>query len=500
MPQIKPYQIQTQVANVPDVPVASAAQFGSSGEGMKSLADAGFQLAGIIQKRQEQSEVSDIHVALSKTQADWTNQFHTQLQDGSLNTEQFTKDFNEYIDKQGENVSTRAGKMYFQQASAQLKGHFLEQAAMGQAELAGAKAKDNYMQSLGNGSSTLLNDPSSFEMTNQMQNQGVDNLVSTGGLPAKAAAELKLHSTTELAKSAVRGWIKLNPDDAKEQLDSGKWDKYVDGDLKHQLLGEADQATRARTVEDERLKRQQKEIIDAQQTETQNGFLKKMSEDGLSTKEILESNLDPFGSGSKEQFIKLLQEHDRVKSEKIKTDPGVYIDLWDKVHLPDGDPNKINNENDLNKYMGRGLTVQDINTLRGEIQGKKTIAGQDEAELKKGLTDIAKGKLTKSNPLTGMKDPLGDTQYQKFLNGFLTDYQKLKQEGKSPQQLLNPESPDYLGKNIDRYVRTQQQQVQDLVKSNRKIPSTTPTATPTPAPEPRKSGEDAASYLKRIGK
>ncbi len=468
MPNIKPYQLQTEAGKVPDVARGSGASFGAAGAGMQNLADAGFQLADIVRKNQEQSEVSNIHASISKTQADWTARYQDELQKGTLDTEQFTKDFSDAMDEQQDNVSTRAGRLYFQQASAELKGHFLEKAALGQAQIAGKKAVSNYESSLSNSSSTLLNDPSSFELTNKMQQQGIQNLVTTGGLPATAAGELQLKTQTELAKSAVRGWIKLNPDDAKAQLNEGKWDKYIDGDLKHQLFGEADQATRAQSVEQERLQKQYKEVIVQQQTKTQNDFLQQMVDGKLSAKEILQSNLDAFGSGSKEQFLKMLEQQNKEKLEKLRTDPGVYVDLWDKVHLPDGDPKKIVDENQLNQYMGRGLTVQDINVLRGEIQGKKTIAGSDEAELKKGLTDIAKGKLTKSNPLLGKVDPEGDIQYQKFLVGFLNEYGTQRKAGKTPQQLLSPESPDYLGKNIDQYQRSSQQIIRDLVKSGNK--------------------------------
>lgn len=494
MPAIKPYRVQTQSANVPEVRQASTVAFGQAGAGMQGLADAGLKLAEVIQKRNEQAELSDLHVNFSKTQTEWTLKYQKELQEGTLDVEAFNKDFSDSMDAVQENVSTRAGRLYYDQASAELKGHFLEKTAIGQAQLAGAKAKSNYLESVSANSSTLLNDPSSFEMLNKMQQQGIQNLVTSRGLPAAQAEELKLQSQRELAKSAIRGWTNLNPEDAKKQLNEGLWDKTIDGDLKNQLLGEADQAIRGRAVEDERLKRQQKEILAQQQTDTQNKFLSAMAEDKLSAKEILNSNLDPFGSGSKEQFIKLLEQHDKQKSERIKTDPNVFMDLWDKVHLPDGDPQKVNDENYLNQFMGRGLTVSDINTLRGEIQGKKTIAGSDEAELKKGITDIAKGKLTKSNPLTGIRDPIGDTQYQKFLVNFLSDFNKQRQEGKSAKQLLSPESPDYLGKNIDRYTRTNQQIITDLVKINK---SATPMATPPP---PRQPGESAAAYLKRTGK
>ncbi len=468
MPQIRSYELQTKAAGVPDVQQASPEAFGQVGRAMQGTAQQGLELSGAIQKRQAQSDLSDLHVNLSKAQADLTTQYQDELQKGTLDTEKFSQDVEDNLQSIGDQSSTREGRLYFEQASATLKAHFMEHAAAGQAQLAGAKAKDNFVTTLNNNSTTLINDPSSFDLTNQLQQQGIDNLVQTGGLPAAEAGTLKAHAQNALAKSAVRGWINIDPEGALKQLNDGKWDKILGdketpgGMVKEQLIGQADQAIRARSIEDERFKRQEKEAKLKLQTDTQNDFLNKMQTDDLSTKDILKSNLDPIGSGSKETFLKLLEAHEKAKSEKIQTDSATYINLWDRIHLDDGDPQKLVNENDLNKYMGRGLTVENINVLRAEIQGKKTTGGADEAELKKGLTDIAKGKLTSSNPLIGKKDPEGDTQYQKWLSQFQTEYAKQRQAGKTPQQLSNPDSPDYLLKNVNQYIRSTQQVIKSV--------------------------------------
>lgn len=503
MPKITTYERQVEAAGPVNLEKATASDFGGGvAEQLKGFGNVLNQGADIVQKRQEQDDISELNVKFSQAHAEWSKSYNEQLQAGTLNTEEFTKNFSEYMDTIGESVQTRKGQQYFNAASAELKGDFLVKAQAGQAELAGARAKDNYMKTLSNGSSALLNDPSSFDLTMKMQNAGIDNLVATGGLPAKAAGELKQHTSTELAKASVRGWINLDPEGAKKQLSEGQWDGYIDGQLKHRLLGEADQAVRARAIDDERFKRQQQEALQKAQISTQNDFLQRMAEDKLTTKEILNSNLDPFGSGSKQQFLNLMEEQAKAKAEKIKTDPNVYISLWDQIHLPDGDPQKLTNENDLNKYFGRGLTITDLNNLRAEIQGKKTIAGSVESDLKKGLVDIAKGKLTRSNPLTGIRDPIGDEQLQKFMVGFEVEYQKKRKEGKTAQQLLSPDSPDYLGKSLNQYVRSSKQIIQDMVKMNA---SSTKGGLATPGPkavpvEPRKEGESAADYLKRIGK
>lgn len=493
MPKIQPYQMQTQAAGAPQV---RSLDVGGSGRGFQQFAEGIKELGAGIEKAQDQSDISNLHAKMSQTHADLTVEYHRQLQDGTLDADKFNEYAQTKIDKVGETAKTRVGQNFFTSSAAELKGHFLEQAAMGQSELRGEQAKANYMQALTSSSSALMNDPSTFEFVNKQQQDGIDALVATSGLPATKAAELKVHSQSELAKSSVRGWIQLNPDEAKKQLGSGQWDNYVDGDAKKQLFGEADQAIRAKEVENERLKKAQREALEQEQKGTQNDFLQKMESGQLKSKDILNSNLDAFGSGSKEQFLQLMKRHNE---EKIKTDSGTYINIWDKIHLPDGDPQKIVDENDLNKYLGRGLTLTDINAFRAEMQGKKTIQGQEENDLKKGVIDIARGKLTRSNPLTGFKDPIGDENFQRWHAQFLSDFGEQKQKGKNAKELLNPSSPEYLGKNIDSYIRSNQQIIQDLVKTNKRPSAPAPGAPPV-ASEPRKAGESAADYLKRTGK
>lgn len=495
MPKLPVYERQVELNGPVQTRRASGDDFGAGiGEGMQQLGATVGRVNDVIYKRKEQNDVSNINAQVAQTHDEYTKRYQEELQKGTLDTDKFMEDFQTHLDKAGEGIETRAGNLHYRAASAELKSHFLVTAASGQSQLAGKKAVENYTTTLNSSSSALINDPSSFDLAMKLQTTGLDNLVATGGLPAEAATKLKSQSATELAKSAVRGWNNLNPQLAKDQLNSGKFDQYFDGDVKKQLLGEVTMAENAKLIESERLKRAHEEIVKQQQTVTQNSFLEKMNKNEVTADDVLKSNLDPFGSGSKEQFLNMLKAHNSAEN-KIKTDPGVMIDTWDRIHLPDDDPRKIRDENELNDKLGRGLTLENINALRGEISGKKTQEGNIESELKKGLTEIAKGKLTKSNAMTGLRDPIGDENYQRWLGGFLQDYNKKRKEGKTAEQMLNPDSPDYLGKSINQYMRSQKQILQDQIKGMKG-----PSASAAPTPEPRKPGESASDYLKRMGK
>lgn len=468
MPQIREYTSRVSVQG----PVSGGqlspgdlfqANFQGLGQGLASLGE-------VLHRRREQAEVSDLTAKVAEAQAEWSVHLQERLrtaEPGTDITEPFMAELDDYLARLGEQAETRGGRQYLQVASARLRGHFLQSVAAGQAELAGAKAKQDAERALNGFTSALINDPSAFEMNLALHNEGVDHLVEAGLLSRATAEKWKTAGATEMAKAAVRGWIELDPDLAKEQLNEGRWDGFVGGDLKNQLLGEADQAIRARELEAERLRvaaeRQEKQARIA----TQNDFLAKMAAGELTTEEILQSNLMPFGSGSKEQFLNMLEKANKADGGSgFRTDPGTYLELFRRIHLPPDDPDRIVDENFLNAFLGRGLTFEDLNELRGEIQGKRTQAGEIEADLKKGLLDVAKSTLTGTNQLLGIRDPQGDAQLQRFTAWFLQEYKRQIEQGKTPIQLLDPESPDYLGKAIERFRRSPQQMFRDLIDNN----------------------------------
>lgn len=523
MPKIREYSQQSQVVGpvVQGVPIDG----NYAGAGLQKLGAATEGFGEAIEKRAAQSEVSDLNAKFAEAHANFTSSWRQTLATATPgdNTiaEKFIGGYDDYMSKLQDNVETRAGSIYFKETQAHLRAHFLETATAGQVELAGVKAKQDYVNSVDYLSSSLINDPSSFGTAMTLHERGLDNLVKSGGLPSAAAEQLKTQGKEALAKSAVRGWIQLDPEGTKKQLTDGKWDGLIDGEVKHQLLGEVKTQITANETEANRRRIEQERAQALQQQQTQDGFLKKLVDKSLSTDDVLKSNLDPFGSGSKEQFIQLIK---AAQDRPIKTDSGTWQNLYSRIHLPDGDPKKLVDENELNAYVIAGkLSYEDLNHLRGEVQGSKTTDGKNEGELKKRLMDYATSKLVKANPMLGIRDPEGEEQLLKFQTHFFKEYQDQRKNGKSAMSLLDPGSPDYLGKSVNNFVKTPQQIIRDQINasgiSTQPSPGLSPTPdasglpnslvppqqqvpTQAPAPNPEKSrrpGESPADFLKRTG-
>lgn len=466
MPVIREYQRQTSAPGPINQPGYTADQFGAQqGRALESLGAATMGAADVVAKRLDQENTSDVTQKLTKANADLAMDLQNTIRTAEPGDKKVFEEYNKRVEdtlgKIGEEASTISARNFYGEASARIKGQLSQTAASGQAELAGIKAVTDYTDTLNNLSSATLADPSSVGLQRELHKQAINNLVATGQLPRHKAIELEKNGDTAIAKSSIRGWTQLDPEYAKKKLKSGEFDNELGAEGKIQLFGEIEQAVRAKEIDAERRRAQQERVVKQQQQQTQNDFLVQMTEGKLDTKTILNSNLEAFGSGSKEQFLNMMKVANSPE-ERLKTNGNVMVDLYTRIHLPDGDPNKLVDENELNKFFGNGLSMVDLNRLRDEMQGKQTDAGRIESDLKNQVMEIAKGKLTKSNPLTGFKDPVGDEQMQRFMVFFFEEYKARRAKGESAVELLSPDSPKYLGKNIAQYVRTPQQIMRDL--------------------------------------
>jgi hypothetical protein len=232
-----------------------------------------------------------------------------------------------------------------------------------------------------------------------------------------------------------------------------------------------------------------------------------MSKGTLSVKEVLKSNLDAFGSGSKEQFIQMFKAN---ADRPLKTDPRTFSELFKQIHLPEGDPNKITDDAQLNQFViDRKLSFDDLGKLRGEIQGKKTMQGQMEANLKAKFISSVSGSITNSVPAIGMMDNIGDQKLYEFQFFVEQKIEAQRKAGKSLEPLFDPKSAEYLGQYVPQYQRTMEEIMRDAGNNMQMRPagsglainpetSGTPAPTGTPAPKKgRLPGESAADFLKR---
>jgi hypothetical protein len=134
--------------------------------------------------------------------------------------------------------------------------------------------------------------------------------------------------------------------------------------------------------------------------------------------------------------------------------------------LPDYDPDKISDSAQLMSFIGKGLRTKDIGVLSNEIASIKGPEGKEFSDLKRKVLEKARATLTRSNPMYGVTDEVGDENLQTFNQYFVS---KLS-NAKSPEQtraLLDPKSDTYIGKEIGNYVKSPSELMNQEIKRKR---------------------------------
>lgn len=164
-----------------------------------------------------------------------------------------------------------------------------------------------------------------------------------------------------------------------------------------------------------------------------------------------------------------------VTKDQREYGPGFY-DAFKAVHAPADSPDRISDITQLQSRVGpKGdLTIAGYDKLAKELQNKGTPEGEAEGMMKKQFFANAKGQISGADEGLHIKDPKGDEIFLKFMAHALPAYEKGKSEGKSPAQLLSPDSPDYIGKSIETFKRPMSQWVSDMMQDGQTATRTLP--------------------------
>lgn len=527
MARIQEYQGQTEVAGPAQTREAKESDTGMIGESLHNLGNQISKTEEQLQERFADTEISHLTAKMAQRHADMTEALDSALaQPGAEDDPDFSQKFMTKYDQGmsdlANGTSSPQAAKYMEKANALMRSQFQINALHGQAHLAGEAAVQNMNTTVDALSTSVIDNPSAADNAREMADLAIDHLPKN--ISERDRESIRANSYTALAMAEVQGWAKIDPKGTLDRLHKGEWNDDLSGQQKLQLEGYADRELNGRRIEAERQERLRKEVFNRQEETEKVVLLQKLySPLGLDTKDVLGNK--KLDSATQEHFLGLIE---RDGGKNFKSDPNTVNMLMDKIHPIDGSPG-WSDESFLYPYFGKpsagdtygpiakpgGLSQTDFDWLRKEITGKKTQAGSDEADLKKNFLDRNIRSQFIKPSMFGIPDPEGEAHYASYLATFQPLYEKMRQAGKTPQQLLNPDSDDFIGKQISptTWARTQTQIVQSMFPKNPAIsspPSGTqgspggavnPSATaPASALEPRRRGESIDAYLKRTEK
>lgn len=269
---------------------------------------------------------------------------------------------------------------------------------------------------------------------------------------------------------------------ADSQKMGGLWDHLTD--QQRVAVGRmAEQGIRADGLAQAQNAAMAEKAAKMEQAKVNNQFLDKLIDGTLNVDEIRSNTT--LDASQREHWYNAIQSQTQKQD---RTDPAVFNDLYARTHLPDNDPRKITDPDDLTQYMGKGISFADVKKLQGEVKGR----GTPDAELLTQFKSMAKSQISGSSLIA--KDPDGDKSYYMW-NSYVDNVIAQKQkEGVSLHQLLDPSDRNYIGTTINRFVRNPQQQMKDM--ATRMQPNSSGVLPPD---QVRKPGETIDAWMARTG-
>ncbi len=513
MAQIHEYTAGTQVAGPTDTRQARVADTGDVGQALSQVGNSLERTAQQLDDWKANSEISDLSVKIAAKHADLNAQLEkAQLAKGAGSDQEFSAKFMASYDEQMSEIvnNTTTGKAgrFAAKQNAEMRTFFDNQAMHAQITMASHQDVQNASNSLDFLSSSTLQNPAGAANAVNIIQSSIESMKNVGDdVKGKLIAQAK----SQIYNAEVQGWIKMDAPGTFKRLEDGEWNTKLDSKEIIQLEGHAKTAIEFKRAEDDRKEKRAKEVFKQSEEAEKGVLLQKLYGPGLGTDDVLgNKKLTPE---TQEHFLKLIEQKNDGKAVR---DNGVMSMIWDKIHPPGGGPPQIS-EDQIERYAYRGLDPAGVDILRKELQGRGTQAGNDESYLKKHFVEsVVRGDLVKKDAM-GIEDPDGAKHFEAWLSDFQPKYEQARRNGKTPAQLLNPTSPDYMGANVGLYKRSWQEIMQSMYPSQN--PSPSPSASPSPSPqaapgataspggaapapsvEPRRSGESPGDYLKRVGK
>lgn len=143
--------------------------------------------------------------------------------------------------------------------------------------------------------------------------------------------------------------------------------------------------------------------------------------------------------------ILALLEHNakEARGEFQKSNPKVVQDLFNKVHLPEGDPNQIKSATQLAPYFAKGLNRSDYDWLKKEIDENQKPEGNAFLKDVREIEGTARRMImSKANLM--MKPDVGEDAALRFSRDLRGKIDQYRAAGKDPRDLITPGKPDYV--------------------------------------------------------
>lgn len=470
MPELNPNLSQVEAGGAVGGVSPNLEAIGALGRGVERFGQDLSQTGEVIHKKVAQEEVSNVYADMATAREKWTDNLQEAARTGQLDTEDFKQKLQDDIQPMGDNLSTSEGRNFFTRQQARLQGYMLQKATHVKASITANQTVDDVTTAVNTMSNTALKDPLQFPDLIDKNEEAIQSFVDSGSLPAVQADKFRREMNAKIADGAAKGWAQMDPGkDAsgkpnpnfltqmlahRDANGQGPFDQYLDADHISQLQNYAKAQDSARHTAEEQSIRLTNEAETKRQNAVLTQVVPQIFDNTFKATDIPKLNL-PLPKA-----MEVLGAMNRVANEENpKRDPRLMNQLAQDINT-----GKINDEGQLLPHVGNGLDPAGYKTLRSMLAD--TPEGEANKTNRSMLLKVAESRLVKGNAAMGMKDPDGEQNLFNFTVALQQQEAQLRQSGKSPMDLYNPNAKSYFGNQLGKYELTPAQLMEKMAGGN----------------------------------
>lgn len=451
--QVSPQQtIQARQATAADFNPTQGARAPNELAGLGSgITDLGV----FLQEMKEESELSDVRRRAAESRAKWTEELMTRADrgmplGGEGFTDQLTQDFDRESSSGADKYETNVARKAYTEKYATLRSELTIRAVTQQAKAAAKKRISDVTEAVKADGVSVYRDPTQFSSVLENRLKEIAEMPNIG---EPEREELTLAARDEIVIRAIQGEINFNPEFALRKLKNGEWDDKIDNaELLNKMLNSAESAVEDDIRDQERIERLARRAEKKEQEAVLNNFVVRMdreSDNPVSFREINSSMLPP----KEKVWLKNLI----AKNNEITTDSTIFVETLFRVYS-----GKISDEADIYSLVGDGLGFSDAKSIVSVLKDKQDPQRKAESDAIGNVLRQARSALTRTDPLTGIRDPNGDRQYAGFFIAMQKRKKELEAQGVSIFEMADPKNDNYLGHLIKPFERSLAEIMKDL--------------------------------------
>lgn len=446
---------------------AAGAEYSQLGRRLGSAVEYATNVAA---KLEEHREISQGAAVLARLQADATRGWNEVAKTADPNDASVAGRYNDEVVEPAigefrDAFRTEGGRKWAESRVDAFRQHMFTKTQADMSTMAGLAIKNNIHATINSLSNSVKGDPSSLDFSLDTLKASVEGLTNSSvNLSATDAAkfreELMQHGGEAIVKSALFGAIQQNPQAGVALASDPRYSRYVPGTEVKQMETFARQTIRMEQAEARNAAMWAKQQAQDRSDKTIGDMLVNMW--GANPSVTKDNIIDAYKDGNltRQGFEHAMALYEKANKEDTPARVSAATTQSLMSAITSTDPRlRLDSTDRITKALVDGqLTRGDYTFLMNEYAKSRTPEGENLAQRTEQFLKAVEPQIDKS--MLGNIDQAGREAMYRFRIDLTRKINEYRKEGKDPYTLLDPASPDYMGKAVRGYQTPLQQRMQ----------------------------------------